>query len=70
MSVEIQFSFANIPSLLFLGNRRQSDMAAMHELRRRRRQSRATDAMQSDTSPRLQRSAERGHFGCALQGKV
>jgi hypothetical protein len=30
MSVEIQLSFANIPSLLFLGNRRQTDMAAMH----------------------------------------
>jgi hypothetical protein len=39
MSVQIQFSFANIPSLLFLGNRRQTDMAAMPGLRQHRRSS-------------------------------
>jgi hypothetical protein len=70
MSVEIQFSFANILSLLFLGNRRQPDMAAMRSFVAAANRARATDATQSDTSPRLQRRSETRHFRCALQGKV
>src|ERR1700733_9662763 len=56
MSVEIQLSFANIPSLLFLGNRRQTNMAAMHDAARYV----ATVATPSRAAA----------FRCALQGKV
>jgi hypothetical protein len=62
MPVEIQFFFANIPSLLFLGNRHQAEMATLHELLRSRN---AGQYVATVATPRRE-----PHFRCALQGKV